>query len=87
MNRGQDVRYVVVDDGARLPNRVRLPFEEIDGYDAEVYSRELIRAAESIISPLGGERGDIRRYLSEYEVSALTSFGWITSAIRAGTGR
>lgn len=33
---GQDVRYVLVDDGTRLPERVRLPFEEIEGYDGEL---------------------------------------------------
>lgn len=32
----QEVRHVVVDDEARLPERVRLPFEEINGYIAEV---------------------------------------------------
>ena len=73
-NPGQDVRYVVVDDGARLPNRVRLPFEKIEEYDADVYTRELIRAAESIVSPLGWEREDIRRYLRETKDSTIQAY-------------
>lgn len=50
---GQDVEYVVIDDDERLAERMRLPFETIEEYDAESYTAELIRAAESIVSPLG----------------------------------
>lgn len=38
---------------------VRLPFEEPDGYDAEIYAPELLRAAESLVSPLGWEREEV----------------------------
>lgn len=47
-NPGQDVSYVVVDE-VRLPDLVRLPFETFNGYDEDVYARELVRAAESIV--------------------------------------
>lgn len=64
-NPGQDVRYVVVDDNARQHGRVRLLFELTDEYDKSVYVRELRRAAESIVSLLGWNRGDIRQYVKD----------------------
>lgn len=54
---GQDVRYVVVDDEAsRTPERVRLEFEIEGAYDPAFYATELIRACESVVSPLGWDR-------------------------------
>ncbi len=60
---GQDVRYVVVDDDARLRNRVRLHFEDPPSYDADFYADRLLRAAESVLSPLGWDRASIERHL------------------------
>jgi len=71
---GQDVRYVVVDDDARQPERVRLHFESVDTYDATVYERDLIRAAESIVSPNGWERSDIRRYVEGTRDASLGAY-------------
>lgn len=71
---GQDVEYVVIDDDERLAERVRLPFETIEEYDAESYTAELIRAAESIVSPLGWGRDNVRRFLCDTEDSTPAAF-------------
>ena len=73
-NPGQDVCYVVVDDNARQSDRVRLHFELNDEYDESVYERELMRAAESIVSPLGWEHGDIRRYVKGTRDASIQAF-------------
>ncbi|WP_254862037.1 type B DNA-directed DNA polymerase [Halovivax gelatinilyticus] len=74
---GQSVAYVVVDDGARRTReRVRLALE--DGgvaYDSDYYATLLIRAAESVVSPLGWDRARIRRYLADTETTSLSAFG------------
>lgn len=72
---GEDVRYVVVDDGARSPERVRLHFETVDGYDADFYADLLVRAAESVVSPLGWDREDVRRRLGDRRNARLDAFG------------
>ena len=71
---GQDVRYVVVDGDARTPERVRLHFEGIDEYDDAYYERLLIRAAESVLSPLGWDRARIRGYLDSRIDATLSEF-------------
>jgi len=71
---GQDIRYVVVDDDRRDSGRVRLPFESVDRYDEECYRERLLRAAASVLSPVGWERGDIERYLRDETVLTLTAF-------------
>ena len=61
---GQAVRFVVRKDDAQSMDRTRLGFEAQEGdYDPEFYKKELIRAAESILSPIGLDREDIRRRL------------------------
>lgn len=71
---GEDVRYVVVDDGARQLERVRLAFEDPDDYDADFYAEQLVRAAESVLSPLGWKCRRIRRYLRNTEEIGLAAF-------------
>ena len=71
---GQSVRYVVVDDGARRQERVRLHFEACDRYDTDYYASQLVRAAESVVSPLGWDRRRIRRYVRGVEDVGLTAF-------------
>lgn len=72
---GEDVRYVVVDDDARRPHdRVRLTFEPIDSVDVDFYTTQLIRACESIVSPFGWDRTDIRRYLRDQRDLRLTDY-------------
>ncbi|WP_255197752.1 type B DNA-directed DNA polymerase [Halorarius litoreus] len=71
---GQDVTYVVADDDARGRYRVRLPFEALEEYDAEYYATELIRAATSVLSPMGYDEARVRRALRETTDRTLGSF-------------
>jgi DNA polymerase I len=75
---GQRVRYVVVDDDAGTADRVRLAHELEAGtatrYDADCYADRLVRAAESVLSPLGWDESRIRRRLSGTRDARLGSF-------------
>ena len=73
---GQNVSYVVVDDAKSSRGRVRLVDEAIrEGeYDAEFYTDQTIRAAESILSPFGWRREEINEYLADHEDASLTAF-------------
>jgi DNA polymerase I len=73
---GQTVRYVVVDDDPRRPaDGVRLDFEDLSAYDPAYYDRELVRAAESIVSPLGWTAADVREHLRETADADLAAYG------------
>ncbi|MEM4782004.1 MAG: DNA polymerase domain-containing protein, partial [Halalkalicoccus sp.] len=61
---GQDIEYVVIDDEKSSRNRVALAHEGVETYDASYYETQLVRAVESILSPLGWDRKDIRRKLN-----------------------
>jgi DNA polymerase I len=50
---GQSVSYVVVDDSKRSRERVMLTSEKLDEYDVGFYRESLVRAAASVLSPLG----------------------------------
>ncbi|RQG95306.1 DNA polymerase domain-containing protein [Natrarchaeobius oligotrophus] len=71
---GQSVRYVVVDDEARGSERVRLPFEGIRTYDEDWYATSVIRACESVVSPLGWDRRRIRTFLRDGRTPRLSTF-------------
>ncbi|WP_247729552.1 type B DNA-directed DNA polymerase [Halovivax limisalsi] len=71
---GQPVEYVVVDDSKSGRERVQLPHEEIDNYDAVFYATELVRAAESVLSPLGWRKENIDQYLSDRVRSTLGAY-------------
>ncbi|MES3160291.1 MAG: type B DNA-directed DNA polymerase, partial [Halorubrum sp.] len=71
---GQDIEYVVVDDEKSSRERVALAHEEIKSYDASYYETELVRAVESVLSPLGWDRSKIRRELTGTRVPELGSF-------------
>jgi DNA polymerase I len=72
---GQSVEYVVVDDGAdRTRQRVRLPFEDADGYDADHYADRLVRAAETVLSPFGWDRSRVERALRDTRDLSLSAF-------------
>lgn len=51
----EGIAYIVVDDDTRSSDRVRLPAERPDRYDASFYADLLIRAATSVAVPPGGE--------------------------------
>ncbi|MCH8206814.1 MAG: SUF system NifU family Fe-S cluster assembly protein [Chloroflexi bacterium] len=74
---GQVIEYVVVDDEKSSRERVALAHEEIESYDASYYETQLVRAVESVLSPLGWDRSDIRRELSGERDAVLRSFGAI----------
>jgi len=65
---------VVVADEKNSRERVALSHEEIESYDASYYETQLIRAVESVLSPLGWDRTEIRRELEEIRVPELTAF-------------
>jgi DNA polymerase I len=71
---GQDIEYVVVDDEKTSRERVALAHEAPGTYDAAYYETELLRAVESLLSPLGWDRSKIRRALAETRVPELTAF-------------
>jgi DNA polymerase I len=71
---GQDIEYVVVDDEKTSREQVALAHEEIETYDASYYETQLIRAVESVLSPLGWDRLEIRRELAETREMDLTEF-------------
>lgn len=73
---GQSVEYVVVDDDAdHTRQRVRLPFEDHPGgYDADHYADRLVRAAETVLSPFGWDRGRVERALRETRDCSLSAF-------------
>jgi len=71
---GQDIEYVVVDDEKQSRERVVLAHEEIESYDPSYYETKLVRAVESLLSPLGWDRSKIRRELAETRVPELTAF-------------
>jgi DNA polymerase I len=79
---GQSFDFLVVDDDAsRSRERVRLDFEVEDAanggprYDADFYADRLLRAAESVLAPLGWDEARIRRYLRDVEEVRLSAFG------------
>jgi len=74
INPGQNVEYVVVDDAKRSRDRVALVHEDPDRYDARYYRTSLIRAIESILSPLGWDRVDISKRLSGRTESTIIHF-------------
>lgn len=71
---GQSVEYVVADDDARGPERVRLALEEPRAYDADYYATLLVRACESVVSPFGWDRSRIRRSLRDGRTVRLSTF-------------
>jgi len=71
---GQSVSFVVVDDSTRSRDRVAL-VDEADTYDADYYADELIRAAESVLSPVGWCERRIRRYLADRTDASLRRYG------------
>ena len=71
---GQDIEYVIVDDEKTSRERVALAHEEVESYDPLYYETQLVRAIESVLSPLGWDRTDIRQELSGAREPELTDF-------------
>ena len=72
---GESVHFVVVDDEAeRADDRVRLTIEDPTRYDSDFYEEQLVRATESILSPLDWDRDRIDRYRRETVDATLDAF-------------
>lgn len=73
---GENVSYVVVDDEKPSRDRVRLAGEDVEGeeYDTEFYRTLMLRAAESVLSPLGWRRSEIETYLADREDAAISAY-------------
>jgi len=71
---GQDIEYVVVDDKKSSRGRVALAHEEVESYDASYYETQLVRAVESVLSPLGWDRTEIQREIAETQETNLAAF-------------
>jgi DNA polymerase I len=71
---GQDIEYVVVDDEKSSRDRVALVHEDVKTYDPLYYEMQLVRAVESVLSPLRWDRTDIRRELAETQNVELSDF-------------
>ncbi|AGB17390.1 DNA polymerase elongation subunit (family B) [Halovivax ruber XH-70] len=71
---GQPVEYVVVDESKSGRERVQLPHEGIEEYDAAFYATEVIRAAESVLSPSGWREETIREYLADRVEPTIGAF-------------
>ncbi|MFC7157711.1 type B DNA-directed DNA polymerase [Halomarina halobia] len=71
---GQSVTYVVLDDDASGRDRVALIHEDPEEYDVEFYRDLLVRAAESVFSPIGWRRDRISRFLAEYDDKTLDTY-------------
>jgi DNA polymerase I len=72
---GQSVNFLVRDDDADPMDRTRLDFEAEEGdYDKDFYRTEMIRATESILSPLGLDREDIRRRTQDFSKATIEIF-------------
>jgi len=74
INPGQEIEYVVVNDRKSSRDRVALAHEEIDTYDPDYYETQLIRAVESVVSPLGWDRADVQRELARTRDTTLAAF-------------
>jgi DNA polymerase, archaea type len=71
---GQSVSYVVVNDVKRSRERVLLASEELDEYDVGFYREVLVRAAASVLSPLGWREKRIEKFLSSLDELSFKSF-------------
>ena len=71
---GQDVSYVVVEDGASGRERVRLASEAPERYDPDFYRDRAIRAAASVLAPLGVREPAIRSALEESRETSLQNW-------------
>ena len=73
---GENVSYVVVDDEKSSRDRGRLGDEALqdDEYDVGFYRDLTVRAAESVLSPLGWRRSEIEAHLANREDAAISAY-------------
>jgi DNA polymerase I len=68
------VEYVVDDDEKSSRERVALAHEDVSTYDPDYYEPQHVRAVESILSPLGWDRTEIRQWLAETHDTMLSDW-------------
>ncbi len=71
---GQTIEYIVIDDTRSSRDRVRLATEEPATYDAAYYDQALLRAATSVLSPVGWSNERIKQQLSDVQNLLLDQF-------------
>ena len=71
---GQTIEYVVTDDTKSSRERVRLATEDPATYDAAYYDHALLRAATSILAPVGWSTEQLKQQLSETRDPSLDFF-------------
>jgi DNA polymerase I len=73
---GESIEYLVANDATHSRDRVRLAFEVTaeTSYDALFYRKRLLRAAESVLSPVGWRESDIEAYLADRSDASLRAF-------------
>ena len=48
--------------------------EKVESYDASYYETQLVRAVESVLSPMGWDRTEIQREIAETRETNLAAF-------------
>jgi len=71
---GQTIEYVVTDDTKSSRDRVRLATEDPATYDTAYYDHALLRAATSILAPVGWSTEQLKQQLSETRDPSLDFF-------------
>jgi DNA polymerase I len=71
---GQDVEYVVVDDEKDSRERVRLLSEAPKTGDRAFYRDRALRAARSVLAPVGWDRDRLERYFAGHEDGHIDAF-------------
>jgi DNA polymerase I len=65
---------VAVDDEKPSRERVSTADELVEDYDPHYYETQLLRAVESMLSPIGIDRGSILRDIGDLEDAAIPSY-------------
>jgi DNA polymerase I len=74
MKPGQSLKFIVADDEKKGVDRVRLGFENKEKFDEKYYIQELIRAAETVLSPLGFDRKQIKQRIQKSAKTKLQAY-------------
>ncbi len=74
-NRGENVSYVVVDDSKEGIARIKNPeLEPVEEFDIDFYREKLVKACETVLSPMGWDISMIKDYIAERKDIGLEVF-------------
>jgi DNA polymerase-2 len=68
---GERIRYIILDNAARVPSDRARPVERLDGslgYDADRYAELLLRSVSTLVAPLGISQARLESYFAAYRV-------------------